>query len=283
MVAARTRLVRRPGAAAARASWLGVDASVARARVDARACCRSTAGCCSACPRRCSSRPARCRRRSCRGRTSPSCSARGSSSSLVVRLLVGRRSPWPVIAAVGGVVVLRCIVTLLALSFTGPGRLLVRVLDRADAVAPSTSRSRSRCSSGCSSPPAGRSPRRSARRRATGTVLAGVGAGLAVPAPRSSPSIGLETRAHASGTTRWGCCRGASRASSASPCTSTSPPRRAWFAAGFGLADRRGRRAARAALRSSRSPSRARGRGLRRPDELAVAESSDLACGRDCE
>ena len=32
-----------------------------------------------------------------------------------------RRSPWPVIAAVGGVVVLRCIVTLLALSFTGPG------------------------------------------------------------------------------------------------------------------------------------------------------------------
>ncbi len=41
--------------------------------------------------------------------------------ALVVRLCVGSRSPWPVIAAVGGVVVLRCIVTLFALSFTGPG------------------------------------------------------------------------------------------------------------------------------------------------------------------
>lgn len=41
--------------------------------------------------------------------------------ALVVRLFVGRRSPWPVIAAVGGVVVLRCILTLIALAFTGPG------------------------------------------------------------------------------------------------------------------------------------------------------------------
>lgn len=39
----------------------------------------------------------------------------------VVRLFVGRLSPWPVIAAVGGAVVLRCIVTLAALSFSGPG------------------------------------------------------------------------------------------------------------------------------------------------------------------
>ena len=41
--------------------------------------------------------------------------------ALVVRLFVWRRSPWPVIAAVGGVVMLRCILTLFALSFTGPG------------------------------------------------------------------------------------------------------------------------------------------------------------------
>ncbi|QEO15227.1 hypothetical protein FLP10_12940 [Agromyces intestinalis] len=41
--------------------------------------------------------------------------------AIVVRLFVWRRSPWPVIAAVGGVVVLRCVVTLVALSFTGPG------------------------------------------------------------------------------------------------------------------------------------------------------------------
>jgi hypothetical protein len=41
--------------------------------------------------------------------------------ALVLRLFVWDRSPWPVIAAVGGVVMLRCIVTLFALSFTGPG------------------------------------------------------------------------------------------------------------------------------------------------------------------
>lgn len=41
--------------------------------------------------------------------------------ALVVRLLIGARySPYPIIAAVGGVVVLRCIVTLVVLSFTGP-------------------------------------------------------------------------------------------------------------------------------------------------------------------
>lgn len=39
----------------------------------------------------------------------------------IVRLAVGRRSPWPVIAAVGGVIVLRCILTLVALVVTGPG------------------------------------------------------------------------------------------------------------------------------------------------------------------
>ncbi|MFE6736688.1 hypothetical protein [Microbacterium sp. NPDC057650] len=41
--------------------------------------------------------------------------------ALMIRLFVWRHSPWPVIAAVGGVVVLRCILTLFALSFTGPG------------------------------------------------------------------------------------------------------------------------------------------------------------------
>lgn len=38
--------------------------------------------------------------------------------ALVLRAAVGRRSPWPVIAAVGGVVVLRCLLTLAALSVT---------------------------------------------------------------------------------------------------------------------------------------------------------------------
>ncbi|MGP3535627.1 hypothetical protein ACTU3I_12590 [Microbacterium sp. RD1] len=99
----------------------------------------------------------------------------------VVRLILWRRSPWPVIAAVGGVVVLRCILTLAALSFTGPGgywfafwtdpvrrtayiavafALFVWVFVAAGwALAAQVG-----------------------ARRATGTVLAGVGAGLALPA-----------------------------------------------------------------------------------------------------
>ncbi len=110
---------------------------------------------------------------------------------LVVRLLVGRRSPWPIIAAVGGVIVLRCIVTLLALSVTGPGgywfafwteptrrtvyiavafALFVWLFVAAGwALAAQIG-----------------------GRRATGTVLAGVGAGLAVPAAVVA-LIGLET------------------------------------------------------------------------------------------
>lgn len=38
----------------------------------------------------------------------------------VVRLFVGQRSPWPILAAVGGVVVVRCILALAVLSFAGP-------------------------------------------------------------------------------------------------------------------------------------------------------------------
>ncbi|SDH55863.1 hypothetical protein [Microbacterium pygmaeum] len=120
IVAARTRLVRRPGAAAARAAWLGA------------------------------SRPWRARE-STLGLLSldrwlllivPGAllvATRAVQTSflswthlavvlgawlvfiLAVRLCVGRRSPWPVIAAVGGVVVLRCALPLFALSFSGPG------------------------------------------------------------------------------------------------------------------------------------------------------------------
>ncbi len=99
----------------------------------------------------------------------------------VIRLVLWRRSPWPVIAAVGGVVVLRCILTLATLSFTGPGgywfafwtdparrtayiavafALFVWVFVAAGwALAAQLG-----------------------GRRATGVVLAGVGAGLALPA-----------------------------------------------------------------------------------------------------
>ena len=45
--------------------------------------------------------------------------------------LLRGRVPWGVVAAAGGVLVARCALALLAMSSTGPGRLLVRVLDRA--------------------------------------------------------------------------------------------------------------------------------------------------------
>ncbi|GAA3764187.1 hypothetical protein GCM10022240_15640 [Microbacterium kribbense] len=41
--------------------------------------------------------------------------------ALALRIVVRRRSPWPVMAAVGGVIVLRCVLTLIALSPAGPG------------------------------------------------------------------------------------------------------------------------------------------------------------------
>jgi hypothetical protein len=129
--------------------------------------------------------------------------------AIVVRILVGRRSPWPVIAAVGGVIVLRCIVTLIALSFTGPGgywfgfwtepalrtiyiavafALFVWVFVAAGwALAAQVG-----------------------RRRATGMVLAAVGLGLAIPAA-SVAVVGLETALSAwndgMGLLPWGLAR----------------------------------------------------------------------------
>ncbi|WP_137844212.1 hypothetical protein [Microbacterium sp. 2FI] len=190
ILAARTRLVRRPGAAAARATWLA------------------------------STRPWRARE-STLGTLEldrwlmlvvPAAllvATRAVQTSflswthlavvlgawlmflLVVRVCVGRRSPWPVIAAVGGVIVLRCIVTLAALSFTGPGGYwfafwtepLFRTLYIAVAfalfvwvfVAAGWA---------LSSQVGGR--------RASGFVLAGIGAGLFVPAVVIG-AIGLES------------------------------------------------------------------------------------------
>jgi hypothetical protein len=42
-------------------------------------------------------------------------------AALVIRALVGRRSPWPVIAAAGGAIVLRCVWALIPLAIGGPG------------------------------------------------------------------------------------------------------------------------------------------------------------------
>jgi hypothetical protein len=119
-VASRTRLVRRPGAAAARASWLGATRPW-RARESTLGMLPLDRWLLLLVP------------------TALLISTRAVQASLlwgthlalvlaawigfvvVVRLVIGRRSPWPVIAAVGGAVVLRCIVALVALSVNGPG------------------------------------------------------------------------------------------------------------------------------------------------------------------
>ncbi|WP_183501127.1 hypothetical protein [Microbacterium invictum] len=189
MLAARTRLIRRPGAAAARLTWLAStrpwrarESTLGMYDLDRWLTLIIPAGLLVA--------------------------TRAVQTSLlswvelvvivgawvmfaiVVRLCVRRRSPWPVIAAVGGVVVLRCIVTLFALSFTGPGgywfvfwtdpvlrtvyitiafALFVWVF-----IAAGWAMSE-----------------QVGRRRATGFVLTAVGAGLAVPATAIA-LIGLE-------------------------------------------------------------------------------------------
>lgn len=208
MIAARTRLVRRPGAAAARASWIAATRPW-RAR-------ESTLGMLDLDRWLLLVIPAALLVATRAVQTSflswthlAVVLGAWLVFALVVRLCVGRRSPWPVIAAVGGVVVLRCIVTLIALSFTGPGgywfafwtdpvlrsvyiavafALFVWVFVAGGwAVAAQVG-----------------------ARRATGYVLAGVGAGLAVPALVVG-AIGLETALSAwndeMGLLPWGLAR----------------------------------------------------------------------------
>ena len=120
MIAARTGLVRRPGAAAARATWLA-STRPWRAR-------ESTLGLLTLDRWLLVLVPAALLVATRAVQTSFLSWAHlvvvlsaWAVFVLVVRLAVWRRSPWPVVAAVGGVVVLRCIVTLAALSVTGPG------------------------------------------------------------------------------------------------------------------------------------------------------------------
>lgn len=109
---------------------------------------------------------------------------------VVVRLLLRRRSPWPVIAAVGGVVVLRCIVTLLALSVTGPGgywfSFWTEPTRRTVYIAVAFA-----LFAWVFVAAAWALATQIGRRRAVGTVLAGVGAGLALPAAAVA-LVGLE-------------------------------------------------------------------------------------------
>lgn len=120
ILSARTRLVRRPGAAAARASWLGAtrpwrarESTLGFLPLDRWLIIVVPVGLLVA---------TRAVQTSLLSWTHLAVVfAAWVVFALLVRLLVGNRSPWPVISAVGGVVVLRCIVTLFAVSFTGPG------------------------------------------------------------------------------------------------------------------------------------------------------------------
>lgn len=208
MVAARTSLVRRPGAAAARASWLA-STRPWRAR-------ESTLGMLPLDRWLMIGVPAALLVATRAVQTSflswvHLVVVLGSwlVFALVVRILVGRRSPWPVIAAVGGVLVIRCIVTLFALSFTGPGgywfafwteptlrtiyiaiafALFVWVFVAAGWALTT----------------------QFSRRRATGMVIAALGLGLAIPAAVVA-AVGLETSLSAwndeMGLLPWGLAR----------------------------------------------------------------------------
>jgi len=179
MVAARTRLVRRPGAAGARAAWLA------------------------------STRPWRARE-STLGMLPldrwlmilvPGAllvATRAVQTALlgwvdlvvalggwlvfatVVRLLIRQRSPWPVIAAVGGVVVLRCVLALVAVSIGGPAAFWSEFWTDAAArwayLVPSVALAVWAFVAAVWALVA-----QFGRRQAWGMVLAGLGAGLAVP------------------------------------------------------------------------------------------------------
>lgn len=120
MVSARTRLVRRPGAAAARATWIASsrpwrarESSLGLLPLDRWLMILVPGGILVA------TRIVQAPRD---GLWSVGLAILGwLVFAVAVRLLLGRRSPWPIIAAVGGAIVLRCVVALVAVSLSGPG------------------------------------------------------------------------------------------------------------------------------------------------------------------
>lgn len=230
MVASRTRLVRRPGAAAARSSWLSATRPW-RAR-------ESTLGLLSLDRWLLLVVPAALLVATRAVQTSflswthlAVVLGAWLLFAVVVRVLVGSRSPWPVIAAVGGVIVLRCIVTLAALSLSGPGgywfafwtdpvrrsvyitiafALFVWLFVAAGWALAS----------------------QLGARRATGTVLAGIGVGLAIPAAIVG-FVGFEQALtlwnDEMGLLPWGLAR-----ILGITVYLDIPPDTPWFAAGFG-------------------------------------------------
>ena len=119
MLASRTRLVGRPGAAAARATWIAStrpwrarESTLGVLPLDRWFMIIIPGGLLVA------TRTVQAQRE---GLSSVAFAVAGwLVFALVVRLLLGSRSPWPIIAAVGGALVLRCIVALAAIGLSGP-------------------------------------------------------------------------------------------------------------------------------------------------------------------
>ena len=122
MVSARTRLVRRPGAAAARATWVAStrpwrarESTLGVLPLDRWLMILVPGGLLVA------TRVVQTPRDALP--TVAVALAGWLVFAVAVRILLGRRSPWPVIAAVGGVLTLRCVVALGAVSLSGPEQI----------------------------------------------------------------------------------------------------------------------------------------------------------------
>ena len=231
MLAARSRLVRRPGAAAARVSWLAATRPW-RARESTLGLLPLDRWLLLIVPGALLVATRATQTSFVSGTHLAVVLGAWLVFALLVRLLVGRRSPWPVIAAVGGVVVLRCMLTLLALSVTGPGgywfafwtdparRTIYITIAFAAFVWVFVAAGWALAS-------------QLGARRATGTVLAALGAGLAVPALVVA-AIGLERSLTAwndeMGLLPWGLSR-----ILGITVYLDIPDASAWFAAAFGL------------------------------------------------
>ena len=119
MIAARTRLVRRPGAAAARATWIAStrpwrarESSLGSLPLDRWLMIAVPGGLLVA---------TRIVQTSRDGLWGVAVAIAGwLVFAATVRLMLGRRSPWPIIAAVGGALVLRCTVALFVVALSGP-------------------------------------------------------------------------------------------------------------------------------------------------------------------
>lgn len=180
MLSARTRLVRRPGAAAARAAWLAAtrpwrarESTLGMLPLDRWLLIIIPGGLLVA---------TRAVQTSFLSWTHMALVLGGwLVFLLVVRAFVRERSPWPVVAAVGGVLVLRSILTLIVLSIAGPGGYWLVLW--ADPVPRTVYITIAFALFVWLFVAAGWAlSSQHGARRGTGIVLAGIGAGLAIPA-----------------------------------------------------------------------------------------------------